>query len=245
VKRAIVIALSVILALVVAAPIASGKQPSTSETNLATLTAAWWNWALAEPAETSPLIGDYAESDPSGGDIKCDGSNTSGAWFLAAEFESEVNSTGDVFLEATRNCTVPAKTPLFFPVFNIVCGEPFGDDPANPNNPWTGDFTDCAGYFTDQALVNSTPEATVDGDDVRIQRVASGSFPLTLPPENVIGYAPGTYDVATDGLWVYLKKGRPSGDHVVKFGGEFTNPFPGAEPGSTITVNITYNLTME
>lgn len=238
-RRIIVLAVSVLLALMMVGPIASAQAAPPSQTNLPMLTAAWWNWALAQPPKTNPLHGDYS------GGAKCDGSNQSGVWFLASEFEGEENATGDIFIEATRNCTVPANTPLFFPVIPIVCGEPFGNDPADPTNPWTGDFTDCAEYFTDQALVNSRPVATVDGHDVRIQRVASGLFELTLPRGNTWGYHRGTFDVATDGLWVYLPKGQPAGVHEVTFGGKFTNPFPNDVPGSTLTVNVTYNLTME
>ena len=60
VKRAIVIAISVILALAVAAPIASGKTTSHRQ-GPKDLTEAWWTWALADP---SPLEGDYGVGDP-------------------------------------------------------------------------------------------------------------------------------------------------------------------------------------
>ena len=52
-KRALVMALSVILALAVAAPIASG-QPANQRKGLKALTEAWWTWALAVP---SPIGG--------------------------------------------------------------------------------------------------------------------------------------------------------------------------------------------
>jgi hypothetical protein len=55
VRRTVVIALSVMLALVVAIPMASGKPattvkkpaPPSQNTNLADLTAEWWNWAAS------------------------------------------------------------------------------------------------------------------------------------------------------------------------------------------------------
>jgi hypothetical protein len=55
VKRAIVMAISVILALAVAAPIATGQPPSQRQ-DLKALTEAWWTWALKKP---SPMEGDY------------------------------------------------------------------------------------------------------------------------------------------------------------------------------------------
>ena len=54
-RRAIVLAISVILALGVAAPIAAGQNQSHSNI-LKELAAQWWNWAVLEP---SPLAGDY------------------------------------------------------------------------------------------------------------------------------------------------------------------------------------------
>jgi predicted PurR-regulated permease PerM len=56
VKRVIVVAISVLLALVVAAPIASGKSASQSQ-NLGQLTAELWNWSFS--TNPSPLEGSY------------------------------------------------------------------------------------------------------------------------------------------------------------------------------------------
>src|SRR5687768_2521568 len=97
-KRAIVIAISVILALAVAAPIASGQTVS-HRLGVKALTEAWWTWALTDP---SPMVGDYDVDDP-----QCEGEFVEGVFFLAGTLQG-----GD----ATRTCTVPAKTALFFPV---------------------------------------------------------------------------------------------------------------------------------
>jgi hypothetical protein len=56
VKRAMVLAIGVILALVVAMPIASGQSSSQSQ-NLGKLTGEWWNWGLA--TSPSPLERSY------------------------------------------------------------------------------------------------------------------------------------------------------------------------------------------
>src|SRR5215212_6992988 len=95
VKRAIVVAISVLLALVVAAPIATAQQP-TKNPSLATLTALWWDWAAA--TDPSPLEGNYAAEDD-----RCDGDFVDGVFFLAGS-----TSSGTV----ERTCTVPANTPL-------------------------------------------------------------------------------------------------------------------------------------
>jgi hypothetical protein len=106
-KRAMLMAISVILALMAAVPIASAKRPSGSQ-NLPALTAAWWNWATSQ--DPSPLQGDYE------GGAQCDGEYVDGVFFLAG-------TTGG---DASRTCTVPADTPILFPVFNVICSEAFG-----------------------------------------------------------------------------------------------------------------------
>ena len=82
-KRMIVMAVSVFLALILAAPMALGQveQSSTSSGATGNLVAAWWQWALEEPSGQNPLEGSYDQSVPPG-DIQCDGSNPSGVWFL-------------------------------------------------------------------------------------------------------------------------------------------------------------------
>src|SRR5918994_4801317 len=122
-KRAIVIALSVILALVVAAPIASGQTASQRQ-DLKALTDAWWTWAITEPG---PMEGNYK------GGQKCEGEFVEGVFFLAGTFGG-----GD----ATRTCTVPADTALFFPVINSFCTD---DEPNYP---------ECGEVFVDTALAN-------------------------------------------------------------------------------------------
>ena len=80
--------------------------------------------------------------------------------------------------------------------------------------------------------------ATVDGESVPVERVASGPFTITLPNDNVLNAnaTPGSYPAATDGLWVYLPEGLPKGEHVITFGGTFPTPF------GTLTLDITYNI---
>ncbi len=55
VKRAIVMAISVILALAVAAPIASGQTASQRQ-DVKALTEAWWTWALTKPSPMEVII---------------------------------------------------------------------------------------------------------------------------------------------------------------------------------------------
>jgi len=212
-KRAIVMAISVILALAVAAPIASGQTASHRQGPKA-LTEAWWTWALQDP---SPLDGNYSSPDP-----RCEGEFVEGVFFLAG-------TTGG---DATRTCTVPAKTALFFPVINSFITEEEAAYPEGPTN------------FVDTALANGEPYATLDGEDLKIKRIAARPFTLILPEPNIFGLPGGEYGhpacadptrclTASDGLWVYLPQGLKPGEYTVQFGGDF---------GDFFSLNVTYNL---
>lgn len=240
-KRAIVMALSVLLALIVAAPIASGQQASSSA-DIGGITDNWWNWAFENPSATSPLLGDY-----SGGE-QCDGfqqGNETGVWFLGAEFAIEGNGETDFVGEAKRKCTVPADTPILFPVFNINCGEaPTVLDPET--GTLTGDpkpYTTCAKTNVDDALEKpSAPFATINGRNLPITRAASpGLFTWEVPTvDNPQGVAAGSYKSATDGLWVYLPNGLAPGNYTINFGGSY-NPFEEV----SFVLDITYKLKVQ
>src|SRR3954464_2597303 len=107
-KRMILMALSLLLALSLAAPVAFGQtgQGSTATGASGKLAAAWWQWALSEPADTNPLIGGYS------GGPQCDGQPLTDTqakeWFLGGSFGASA---------VERTCTVPVGTHLFFPAF--------------------------------------------------------------------------------------------------------------------------------
>jgi hypothetical protein len=234
-KQAIVMALSVILALVVAAPIASGQQASTSE-GIGAFTDNWWNWAFENPTATSPLVGDY-----SGGE-QCDGfqqGNKTGVWFLAGEFALEGDLETGFVGEATRHCTVPADTPILFPVFNANCGQ--APTVQQPDGTFTGDdkpYTECATTFVNDGLEESDTFATIDGTDLPITRAASGLYTWKIKQDdNPQGLPKGSYQSATDGLWVYLPDGLAPGNYTIEFGGSYFGGF--------LVLDITYNLKVE
>jgi hypothetical protein len=212
-----VIALSVILALVVAMPIATGNPANTeqkpSKEYLGDLTAEWWNWAAQEP---SPLVGSYGKSSE-----KCEGEYVEGVFFLAG------STTTD---PVKRTCVVPADTPILFPVVNVVCSK------ADPNDPTP--YPRCAKNIINTVLEDSTTHAKLDGKDLKIRRIASGKFRWTIESDkNPFGYEAGTYKAASDGLWVYLKDGLEPGKYTLKFGGKF--------PNADFRQKITYHLKVE
>ena len=205
-KRAIVMVISVILALAVAAPIASG-QPASQRQDLTALTEAWWTWALTQP---SPMEGDYK------GGQKCEGEFVEGVFFLSGTFSGF--GGGD----ATRTCTVPADTALFFPVVNSFIT---GEEDAYPGGP---------SKFVAKASASGETYATLDGEDLKMQRIATGPFTLTFLDPNIFGVpgGPYPYPAVSDGLWVYLPQGLEPGEYTLQFG---------ADSGD-FSLNVTYNL---
>jgi len=218
VRRIVLIALSAILGLVVAIPMASGQETR----NLADLTAEWWNWA--DSTKKSPLVGNYT------GGPKCDGEYVEGVFFLAGSAATD---------PVKRTCTVPADTPIFFPIVNVICSEAWPTDPQP--------YDECATYYTDRT-VNPPSEwyATLDGQDLEQQRIASGLFQWTIAynNSNPFGINKGTYEAGSDGLWVYLEEGLTAGEHTIVFGGTYKGTPFNDPPGSSFEgAKVTYNLT--
>lgn len=217
-RRILVIALAVILALSLAAPIAgAGQNNKDSNLNKPKLTQKWWNWAMQDP---SPLDGSY-----SGGD-KCKGEFVKGVFFLAGAAFDPNNLTAD------RTCTVPADMPILFPVVNVICSEVWGDPTP---------YDQCATKYTDDTVdPPSTWYSTLDGNDLTRERIASGVFNWTIPSaNNPYGLPAGTYKSGSDGLWVLLEDGVKKGNHTVVFGGTFKDTPFGDFEGTKITYHLT------
>jgi hypothetical protein len=248
-KRAIVLALSVIVALLVAAPIASGQSSSQGKNlgkgqNLGKLTGDWYNWAVSR--NPSPVSG----GEPEYTDAQCDGNFVDGVFFLAGSTTSD---------PVTRNCTVPANTPILFPVVNYACGAaPTVQVLDAEGNPVPGEFTGdpkpynkCAQDLIDYFVLHSTNVfATLNGEQpLEIQRLESGPFTLTVPSNGqdppsdyVPTVPPGSYKSAASGLWVYLPQGLEPGTYTLHWGGTFE--LPPEFGGGTFTQDITYILTV-
>jgi hypothetical protein len=70
---------------------------------------------------------------------------------------------------------VPDHTPILFPAVNALCSKAFGD--PRP-------YTKCARDTRNPALVDSTTFARLDGESLRIQRIASGPFKWKVESAN-------------------------------------------------------------
>jgi hypothetical protein len=226
-RRAMMLTIGVILALMAAAPLASATQAAedgTLQARVGKLGATWWQWAGSDPTATNSVVGSYSYKTDVGA-IKCDGSNPSSAWFLAGTADGSA---------VTRDCRAPADTRIFFPVVTFVCG-PAWSDPYNTEEELRAE---CNG-LVDAALEGATPYATVDGKQVRMVRADTPAFEAKVPADNPFGVVGGTSISVADGLWVVFPRGLSNGRHTVRFGGTFTNPF---DPGSTFSQDNTYRL---
>jgi hypothetical protein len=190
VKRVIVMAISIILALAVAAPIASG-QPASQRQDLTALTEAWWTWALKDP---SPMVGEYE------GGQQCEGEFIDGVFFLAGTFEG-----GD----AKRTCTVPADTALFFPVITAFCTV---DEPTYPQCA-TG-LVD-TGLATEEPYATLDGKNL----KFRRITTEEFPLILPFPNIFGLPGGEYEHLALSDGLWVYLPKGLKPGEYTLEFGG--------------------------
>ena len=218
-------ALSVVLALILASPMALGQVEQSSKASGKTgeLAADWWQWASSKPQGENPIVGGSYTGGP-----KCDGrpvGDTPGRqWFLAGTTDGS---------SVKRTCTVPAGTQLFFPVVNTVflITEPDEDE----------EFArQAVNDFMDEVLAD--PEfrkfVTVDGKQVKrkhIQRADSPLFTATLPDNNIFGQEPGPYDGVADGLWVSLPP-LSKGKHTIHFG--MSAPNAGFEQDNTYRLKV-------
>lgn len=172
------------------------------------MSAEWWQWALSIPAATNP-VGD-------GTGAHCMVGQRGPTWFLAG------NAGGTPTL---RTCTVPANSPLFFPVVNWVwVSTPGCGDPPEPVytvaelRAFLDPIVDGATGIS--VLLNNRPVK-----DVR--RVKSKAFAAVFPPKgpwdpegNGGCLVPGKlyYPSVDDGYYVRLR-GLPEGQHHLSFRG--------------------------
>ncbi len=205
-RRIIVMAISVILALTLAMPVAFGQvgQGSKASGTASELAANWWQWALSKPVEENPLLGEYS------GGPKCDGqpvTETPGKkWFLAGTFDGST---------VERTCTMPVGTQLFFPVVNSIFIVTEPGETEELARQQVNEFIN--GVLSDP---NLSMVVTVDGKEVkskRLVRAESSTFTVFLPEDNIFGVPAGEYGPAVaDGLWAALPP-LSKGEHTIHF----------------------------
>lgn len=238
-KRMIVMAVSILLALTLAMPAAFGKAGQDEKAPGATgeLVTAWWQWALSKPVEGNPLFG----GDPNYSEEQCDGKPlgrpgtgiTGDTWFLAGTLDGS---------EVERTCTVPADTTLFFPLFNVAVF-PFPEEGEEDVLAQANAFIDSVLDDPDFGMV-----VTVDGKAVPKGRILRAEAPLFSGESPLLGEdgtTPVSYEAVADGLWVTLPP-LTEGEHTIHW--EVSAPNVDTDPNTPgaegFFQNNTYHLTV-
>ncbi|MEU6239272.1 signal protein [Kitasatospora sp. NPDC047058] len=134
----------------------------------------WWSWAGSTPMERNPV------ADPDG--RHCGEGQQEGIWLLAGTFGTTT----------TRHCTVPAGTPIVFPVINMY-----------------GKSSDCLVFMND-----GRGSAVLDGKNLPLEELGA----TQIRPERVPGGpVSGDRDFNNSwacGLWVRLD-GLTPGPHEI------------------------------
>ena len=215
--RMLVVALSALLALALATPVAFGQaaeqqEESTAYGKTGELAGAFLQWALSKPIPKNPMVGEYR------GGPKCNGrpvSETPGEkkkwWFLAGTWEATEPGV-------ERTCTMPAGRWLFFPVasYLFIITEPHENEELGRTQ--AKEIIDS--LLTDPDLSMSV---WVDGKEV-LRRADSPLVTVRVPENNVFDLLfPGEFDLKggsyeglADGLWAKVPP-LSKGKHTVHF----------------------------
>lgn len=197
--------------------------------------AKWWQWNVNIPAKDHPR--DFYSMD------KCNINQSGPVWFMPDILQG---------IE-TRNCKIPANTSVLIP---IQTGAQWNDGNG--------------GFLNDQQLLERAMEfqdntktenikATLDGKEIKVPRVQSPFFDLTIPIDSWTrgivdedgsstcpDCIPGTFRAVADGYFIFLAPLDP-GEYDVGlyfFTQENPNPFVVSQL-KTYTANATYHLIVE
>ena len=206
-------------------------------------TAEWWNWTNSMPASRSPIgdaTGEFANEN-----------QASAVFFVAG------NTGGS----SVRSFSVPANTPILFPLINVAYtrspepldadGNPVwatGNDPTEVA-PASEDFVQSVIYdLIDEAVDLPALTFSLDGQtasdlgvDLTGHREQSGPYTAIISSDDTWSGEPmGSWSGSvSDGYWVMLD-GLPEGDHTVNFGGTVKPGFFGDE---AFVVDVKANIT--
>lgn len=193
--------------------------------------AEWWRWVVSIPAgPTHPL------ADPTG--ASCGLAQDADVFFLVGSLADPVTSSTAVGL-AQRSCTVPADTPLFFPLVNTMftmLGAPEGATEA--------DMIDAAEYFGEPVSnlsleIDGVAQAGLYGHDQ-----TTAAFDLPYPDGSILEYPPeilpaGVTRAADHGYYVMLAP-LAAGTHTVRFTGRLVNSVPVHGYDFSFELDVTY-----
>jgi hypothetical protein len=184
------------------------------------LSAQWWQWALSIPAASNPV----ADADGA----YCMVGQRGPIWFLAGTSTST---------PTVRTCTVPANSPLFFPVINSA----FVDTPDCGQEGKSYSVEEMRAILDPILDGASGIEATLDNRPIKsVRRVKSKVFAAVFPA-NSLWDAPGTsclvpgriYSPSVDDGYYVRLRGLSEGQHHLTFRGMNADGF---------SIDIVYTL---
>lgn len=201
----------------------------------------WWPWVINVPIAVNPL--------EQSGNIGPVAGDQGSVFFLAG-------STGND--PVTRNVTIPANKPLFFPLVTTnadnvsVAGDPPSTFTAAQLLTFiTPTHNNATGLFLE---IDGVPAANLQSHRKATLAAAPYSY-TTTSSDNVIdavfggdstlgtGVYPSTVTPAVqDGYWVAIQGFAAGTTHTLHFGGMID--FDPTAPGGEVRQDITYNLTV-
>lgn len=163
-------------------------------------------------------------------------------WFLSGTFTTVSPEPGVVIGTATRDCTVPVATALFFPIIDAECAT------AEGNGTTDAELRACAKGLIDHAVDLSCKIDGVAVQNLAAFRVQSPLFTWGPLPENNVLQGPPlnlpagtTSPSVSDGYFVMVAP-LSMGSHTIHFKGSVV--FTQAQDGFdfTFSLDITYHL---
>lgn len=184
--------------------------------------ATWWQWALQIPASVNPLLNK--------GD--CSVGQQGRVWFIGGTLDGSV--------AATRDCTIPAGTSLFFPLINASYFAFLNAPPEQRTEEFLRSNVKCD--------VPTVLQAKIDGVPVKNPTKyfeESPLFDVQLPTDNVYGLtesvvpqlllSPGV----DQGYYLFLRPLEP-GKHSINWQATISCP-----SNLMFSQNISYNIVVQ
>jgi MYXO-CTERM domain-containing protein len=163
----------------------------------------WWQWAISYPTAQNPL------------------NDTTGAFSYLGDQGSVFFLAGTVTGPAVRTATVRAGQTVLIPLNTAASPIPlFGADEAAVRADAAATSGPASGLtLTIDGAAATLPAGVTSLTDFH-QVTPPGTFPFTIPADNVFGAPSGTYPTVEDGYWVMLDD-LSVGTHTVRWTGHF------------------------
>ena len=205
---------------------------------------AWWSWVMSIAGEDNPLLhaDDLADQDTAArpvwfGPYDASTGQSGHVWFLAETYRDG--------WDVVREATIPAGTPLCFPLQNfMIWGWP-ADVPLAET--WNR-------FYLSLMLDTATVSCEIDGvpvNNLERYRCQSPAVPMVLGEDNFPGYPPGQYGMMVDDGYFLILSPLSVGRHTIHWtaGMEMIpywypwEPSP-APPYPLMSQEVTYHITV-